>query len=119
MLILVDKLKLHRLIYDLSICAKHVINPATLEMLWFTLPQNYTKEHQLGRGPGLDSAQLMVFVNAGHDDASTPTGDTSAGLNQPHDETKTNKPINVSSSNYWRDVKANLVRREQVSLGCS
>ena len=86
---------------------------ATLEVLWCTLPQTYTEEH------GLGSAQLMVFVHAGHDDASTPTGDTSAGLNQPHDETKTSKPINVSSSNYWRDFRANLVRREQVSLVCS
>ncbi|PWZ09804.1 UPF0301 protein CT0663 [Zea mays] len=54
--------------------------------------------------------------SAGHDDASIPTGDTSAGLNQPHDEPKTSKPINVSSSNYWRDVRANLVRREQELL---
>jgi hypothetical protein len=72
----------------------------------------------LGPGPGLGSSQLMVSVHAGHDDASTPTGDTSAGLNQSHDEPKTSKPINVSSSNYWRDVRANLVRREQVSLVC-
>lgn len=51
--------------------------------------------------------------SSGHDDASAPEGDTSAGLNKPHDEPKSSDPINVSSSSYWRDVRANLVRREQ------
>jgi hypothetical protein len=57
----------------------------------------------------------MGFAHAGHDDASASAGDASAGLNKPHDESKSSDPINVSSSSYWRDVRANLVRREQVS----
>lgn len=59
---------------------------------------------------------LNWFAHAGHDDVSDSAGDTSAGLNKPHDESKSTNPVNVSSSNYWRDVRANLVRREQVML---
>ncbi|CAL5095003.1 unnamed protein product [Urochloa decumbens] len=51
--------------------------------------------------------------SSGHDDASDSAGDTSAGLNKPFEESKSSDPINVSSSSYWRDVRANLVRREQ------
>lgn len=52
----------------------------------------------------------MIVAHAGHDDASASEG------NKPHDEPNSSGPINVSGSSYWRDVRANLVRREQVSL---
>ncbi|KAG2627425.1 hypothetical protein PVAP13_3KG125782 [Panicum virgatum] len=55
----------------------------------------------------------MGFANAGHDDVSASAGDASAGLNKPHEESKSSNLVNVSSSSYWRDVRANLVRREQ------
>jgi len=54
--------------------------------------------------------------SSGHGDASASAGDASAGLNKLHDESKSSDLINVSSSSYWRDVRANLVRREQELL---
>ncbi|CAN6328200.1 unnamed protein product [Urochloa humidicola] len=51
--------------------------------------------------------------SSGHDDASDSARDISAGVNKPFEESKSSDPINVSSSSYWRDVRANLVRREQ------
>jgi hypothetical protein len=61
-------------------------------------------------------AELMICSDTGSCDAdtSTPAGDSSGDLNQPHDETKSSGPISISNSNYWRDVRASLVRREQV-----
>ena len=62
-------------------------------------------------------AELMScsYTGSGDADESAPTGDSSDGLNQPHDEAKSSGPIGIANSNYWRDVRANLVRREQVS----
>ena len=54
----------------------------------------------------------------GSGDASVPTGDGSDGLNEPPVESKSTEPINISNSNYWRDVRANLVLREQVRVAC-
>ncbi|RLN30041.1 hypothetical protein C2845_PM05G37660 [Panicum miliaceum] len=64
-------------------------------------------------GPGGGEEAESKASSSGHDDASASAGDASAGLNKPHDESKSSDPINVSSISYWRDVRANLVRREQ------
>ncbi|CAN6337566.1 unnamed protein product [Urochloa humidicola] len=65
-----------------------------------------------GEGNG-EEAESKAASSSGHNDASDSAGDTSAGLNKPLEESKSSDPINVSSSSYWRDVRANLVRREQ------
>ena len=75
------------------------------------ITQNYAEGRQL-------ECSIEGFANAGHDDVSASAGDASAGLNKPHEESKSSNLVNVSSSSYWRDVRANLVRREQVSLVC-
>ncbi|CAL4908280.1 unnamed protein product [Urochloa decumbens] len=64
-----------------------------------------------GEGSGEEAESKTS--SSGHDDAADSTGDTSAGLNKLPEESKSSDPINVSSSSYWRDVRANLVRREQ------
>lgn len=61
-------------------------------------------------------ASFAWLLHAGSGDASVPTGDSSDGLNEPPVESKSTEPINISNSNYWRDVRANLVRREQVRV---
>ena len=63
-------------------------------------------------------ASFAWLLHAGSGDASVPTGDSSDGLNKPPDESKSTEPINISNSNYWRDVRANLVLREQVRVAC-
>ncbi|XP_062180789.1 uncharacterized protein LOC133885151 [Phragmites australis] len=67
--------------------------------------------------PGGDGEEAENMASSSGD-ASTPAGDGSDGLNvnRPHDEAKSSEPINISNSNYWRDVRANLVRREQEIL---
>ncbi|KQK06197.1 uncharacterized protein LOC100827575 [Brachypodium distachyon] len=67
-------------------------------------------------GPGDDEEAKNKASSSGSDDASVPTGDSSDGSNGPHDESKPSEPIDISNSNYWRDVRANLVRREQELL---
>ncbi|XP_062231405.1 uncharacterized protein LOC133928903 [Phragmites australis] len=68
-------------------------------------------------GDGEEAESMASYSGSGAADASTPAGDSSSdGLNQPHDEAKSSEPINISNSNYWRDVRANLVRREQELL---
>ncbi|KAF0922673.1 hypothetical protein E2562_001071 [Oryza meyeriana var. granulata] len=47
---------------------------------------------------------------------ASSSGDSSDGLDQLHNESKSSDPINISNSNYWRDVRANLVRQEQELL---
>ncbi|VAH07563.1 unnamed protein product [Triticum turgidum subsp. durum] len=67
-------------------------------------------------GGGGDEEAESKASSFGSGDASVPTGDSSDGLNKPPDESKSTEPINISNSNYWRDVRANLVRREQVRV---
>ncbi|KAF6984776.1 hypothetical protein CFC21_002732 [Triticum aestivum] len=67
-------------------------------------------------GGGGDEEAESKASSFGSGDASVPTGDSSDGLNKPPDESKSTEPINISNSNYWRDVRANLVRREQELL---
>ncbi|XP_006654417.3 uncharacterized protein LOC102709079 isoform X2 [Oryza brachyantha] len=68
-----------------------------------------------GAGDGGDDEAKGKASPSGNDDAAS-TGDSSDGLNQMHDESKSSEPVNISNSNYWRDVRANLVRREQELL---
>uniref|UniRef100_A0A0E0DRI7 YqgE/AlgH family protein n=1 Tax=Oryza meridionalis TaxID=40149 RepID=A0A0E0DRI7_9ORYZ len=64
-----------------------------------------------GGDGGDDEAKSKASSSSGNDDAAS-TGDSSDGLNQLHNKSKSN----ISNSNYWRDVRANLVRREQELL---
>uniref|UniRef100_A0A0D9WGM6 YqgE/AlgH family protein n=1 Tax=Leersia perrieri TaxID=77586 RepID=A0A0D9WGM6_9ORYZ len=68
-----------------------------------------------GHGPGDGDDGAGDDEAKGNDDA-TSAGDSSDGLNQLHNESEPSEPINISNSNYWRDVRANLVRREQELL---
>uniref|UniRef100_A0ACD5THE9 Uncharacterized protein n=1 Tax=Avena sativa TaxID=4498 RepID=A0ACD5THE9_AVESA len=65
---------------------------------------------------GDDEESKSKASSSGSGDASVPTGDSSDGSNEPPNESKLTEPINISNSNYWRDVRANLVRREQELL---
>ncbi|KAJ1262968.1 hypothetical protein BS78_09G148500 [Paspalum vaginatum] len=69
-----------------------------------------------GGGEGSGEEAESKASSSGHDDASASEGDASAGLNLPHGDSKSRDPIDVSGSSYWRDVRANLVRREQELL---
>ncbi|KAG8085628.1 hypothetical protein GUJ93_ZPchr0010g11081 [Zizania palustris] len=69
-------------------------------------------EEDIATAQALDREHALIPRD---DDAAT-TGDSSDGLNQLHNESKSNEPINISNSNYWRDVRANLVLREQEVL---
>ncbi|GJM88619.1 hypothetical protein PR202_ga04699 [Eleusine coracana subsp. coracana] len=66
-----------------------------------------------GGGDGEEAEIKASSSGSGDADASGPAGDSSDGLNQPDDEAKPSEPISISNSNYWRDVRASLVRREQ------
>ncbi|EEC79246.1 hypothetical protein OsI_20004 [Oryza sativa Indica Group] len=70
-----------------------------------------SKDGPGGGDGGDDEAKSKASSSSGNDDAAS-TGDSSDGLNQLHNESKSN----ISNSNYWRDVRANLVRREQELL---
>ncbi|GJN14445.1 hypothetical protein PR202_gb01272 [Eleusine coracana subsp. coracana] len=66
-----------------------------------------------GGGDGEEAEIKASSSGSGDADASTPAGDSSDGLNQPDDDAKPSGLISISNSNYWRDVRASLVRREQ------
>ncbi|KAL5231021.1 hypothetical protein ABZP36_029797 [Zizania latifolia] len=68
-----------------------------------------------GPGDGGDDEAKDKTSSSGDDHAAS-TGDSSDGLNRLHSESKSNEPTNISNSNYWRDVRANLVLREQEAL---
>ncbi|KAL5203484.1 hypothetical protein ABZP36_014436 [Zizania latifolia] len=68
---------------------------------------------------GDDEAEAKGKASSSGNDDADSTGDSSDGLNQLYNDSKSNEPINISNSNYWRDVRANLVRREQVRPPCS
>ncbi|KAG8068654.1 hypothetical protein GUJ93_ZPchr0005g15415 [Zizania palustris] len=65
---------------------------------------------------GDDEAEAKGKASSSGNDDTYSTGDSSDGLNQLYTDSKSNEPINISNSNYWRDVRANLVRREQELL---
>jgi hypothetical protein len=79
-------------------------------MVWYI----YVVAKSVNQNDGL--ASVVWLLHAGSGDASVPTGDSSDELNEPPDESNSTEPTNISNSNYWRDVRANLVRREQVRV---